>query len=95
VVSFCFANYSSIAIYSDWIINYGRWGVKIKLVFNDWQVKGKSIYNTEKGVELSMGDFHSGSTFNREIRLDDEQAIELHEAFNKGFNPVFIIYRRN
>ncbi len=67
--------------------------MKIKLVFDDWRKSGKSVYNAEKGVSLSSGDFHSGSTFTGEIHLDDEQYVEFLEALNDGFNPVFIIYK--
>ena len=36
--------------------------LKCELVFDDWRVpSGKSIYQTEEGVELSMGLLHSGS----------------------------------
>ena len=41
--------------------------MKIKLVFLDWEKDGKSIYNTPEGVELSFGQFHSGTMFDAEI----------------------------
>ena len=64
----------------------------IKLVFTDWQDSDfHSIYNTEKGIELSSGDFHSGSTFDTTITLDEEQHKELKSALNKGFIPFFYI----
>jgi len=58
-------------------------------VFNGWEHLGKNIRNTEKWLQLTSGDFHSGSTFNGDIRLDEEDEIELREAIKKGFHPVF------
>ena len=63
--------------------------MKIKLVFNDWQKDGESIYNTEKGIDLSMGDFHSGSVFNGEIVVNAAQKLELEKAMKAGYQPVF------
>ena len=48
--------------------------MKVRLVFQDWQRNGQSIYATEEGVRLAMGDFHSGSTFDATIEVDEEQA---------------------
>lgn len=67
--------------------------MKIELVFDDWQQKGKSVYNTPEGVELSMGDFHGGTTFTGEIHLSPELEQELTEAINKGYQPVFWVKR--
>ena len=69
--------------------------MKVKLVFEDWKKRGYSIYNTEKGIELSSGDFHSGTTFNGEIHLDGEQIEELKRAFYDGYTPSFIVYGNN
>ena len=66
--------------------------MKIKLVFDDWKEKGKSIYNTEKGIELSMGQFHSGTTFNGDITLDEEDEKELRRAIFNGYRPSFKAY---
>ena len=63
--------------------------MKIKLVFNDWQKRGKSIYNTEEGIILSMGDFHSGSVFDGEIVVSADQKLELEKAMEAGYQPVF------
>jgi hypothetical protein len=65
--------------------------MKVKLVFLHWQQKGRSIYNTERGNDLSMGDFHSGTTFEGEIELDEEQEVELFKAIQAGFQPCFWI----
>ena len=66
--------------------------MKVELVFRDWEHKGKSIYNTQKGVELSMGSFHSGSTFSAELELDDDQKRELRQILADRFTPVFWLY---
>jgi len=59
--------------------------MKVKVVFNDWQEvtpEGfKSIYNTQKGVELSLGSLHSGSMWTGEINFDADTEQELK---NKG-----------
>lgn len=66
----------------------------IYLIFDDWREMGKSIYQTEKGVELSMGDFHSGTTFAGKIALDDEDAKEWMKALRAGFQPAFWVMQR-
>jgi len=63
--------------------------MKIKLVFEDWQHLGRSVRQTEKGTELSTGKFHGGTTFNGEIKLNEEDEIELREAVKEGYHPVF------
>jgi hypothetical protein len=65
--------------------------MKVKLVFNDWKFGGKSVYNTEEGVELAMGDFHSGTTLTGEIDLDREQEQEMRTAILAGYQPCFWI----
>lgn len=65
--------------------------VDIKLVFEDWQKNGVSVYQTEEGASLSYGDFHGGTTFRGKIRLDKEELDELKKALEKGFTPIFRI----
>ena len=67
--------------------------MKISLVFQDWQNReGKSIYFTEAGVELSLGDFHHGTVFDGELRLEEESdAAMLQAALEAGFRPVFYL----
>ncbi len=68
--------------------------MKIKLVFDDWRdgATSRSIYASLEGVRLSMGDFHSGSTFTGEIVLDIEQEEALRRSIQVGAIPVFRIY---
>ena len=66
--------------------------MKVKLVFDDWKYRGKSIYATDAGIELSKGDFHSGTTFDGEIILDPEQEEEVSLAMIAGFSPSFQVY---
>ena len=69
--------------------------MKTSLVFYDWLDRDlKSVYNTEKGVELSKTDFHSGSTFSCNIELDAEQENFLMEAMITGYRPVFCGIRK-
>jgi len=63
--------------------------VDVKLVFEDWKKGGISVYQTEEGAPLSYGDFHGGTTFCAQIKLDEEEEIELKEAIKKGYSPVF------
>ena len=63
--------------------------MKIKLVFEDWQHKGKSLKNTVTGNNLSTGVFHSGTTFDGEITLTAEDRMELRGAIAGGYTPVF------
>jgi len=64
--------------------------MKIKLVFSNWMMCGKSIYQTEDGVQLTTGDFHSGSTFKADIDvLNEENEEEIKAAMQSGYEPVF------
>jgi hypothetical protein len=60
-----------------------------KLVFIDWQDDtGASVYQTEIGVQLSLGDLHSGSTFDAMIDLDYDDARLVRDAARLGYHPV-------
>ena len=63
--------------------------VRARLVFLDWQERGQSVYNTEIGVQLSLGSFHSGTTFCATLSLDADDAADLRDAVVKGYRPVF------
>lgn len=63
--------------------------MKVELVFQDWQRDGQSIYGTELGVELSLGDFHGGTVFDAEINLDADQKDDLRYAIENGAVPIF------
>lgn len=63
--------------------------MKVKLVFLGWRQRGKSIDTTEKGVELSMGDFHGGTTFTATIDLDSNNAQELLASIKEGYQPCW------
>ena len=63
--------------------------MQVDLVFSDWQRDGHSIYYTEEGVELSLGEFHSGTVFAAEIALDLDGEEELTEALAAGAIPLF------
>jgi len=66
--------------------------MKCRLVLDDWRLEGKadSIYSTELGLELSMGDLHSGTTWEGEIKVTPEIEEEIREAMkeHKAY-PVF------
>jgi hypothetical protein len=64
--------------------------MKIALVFSGWVDRlGVNVSYTPEGAELSLGDFHGGSTFQAEIHLDPEQEAELRAALARGFSPEF------
>jgi hypothetical protein len=65
---------------------------KVDLVFADWQRDGYSVYNTERGIELSNGDFHSGTTFECAIHMGREEFEELCKAISEGYEPLFRVY---
>jgi len=67
--------------------------MKIKLVFDDWRKNGESVYQTEKGIDLSYGaaQFHSGTMFNAEIDLTEGDSKELQRALKQGYEPVFYV----
>jgi len=74
--------------------------MKAKLVFLDWKKynefallgnKLESIYNSEEGLKLSSGDFHSGTTFDCEIKLDEENKKDLTKAIKNGYIPCFYV----
>ena len=63
---------------------------KFKLVFDDWQNKqGQSVYS--ENYELSLGNFHSGTTFGIDLKVDEEDEQELREAIKSGFVPCFYV----
>jgi len=66
--------------------------MKIKLIFDTWRSKeGHTIlWNSD----LSMGEFHSGTTFNGEIELDADNEIELKEHLQNGYRPVFWVMEK-
>ena len=64
--------------------------MKIKLVFYDWHKDGRSVYSTEGiAAALSSGDFHSGTTFDAEIVLTEDNEADLRSALAQGYRPVF------
>jgi len=70
--------------------------MQVLLVFADWRDKShQSVYQTEKGIDLSMGDFHSGTTFKAEIVLDADAENDLRDALRDDFIPVFYVTSPN
>jgi len=64
--------------------------MKFKLIFDDWRDKNhKSIYSTETGIELSLGDLHSGTTFDATIDLSPYDENLFKKARSEGIYPVF------
>jgi len=66
--------------------------MKVKLVFEDWVDRNhKSVYNTEEGIRLSSGDFHSGTTFEATIKVDNPK--ELEDCLKQRYYPVFYLIK--
>ena len=69
--------------------------MKIRLVFEDWQQwdaekkRTASVYGTQRGLELSRGDLHSGSIFDGTIEVDADDAELLIAALQENIRPVF------
>lgn len=66
--------------------------MKCRLVLDDWRKVGEndSIYSTRLGIELSMGELHSGTTWEGEISLPPEIEKEIIEAMKEhNAYPVF------
>jgi hypothetical protein len=53
--------------------------MKVNVIFEDWKDAGKSIYGTQKGMELSLGSLHGGSTWHGEINFDPDTEREIKE----------------
>ena len=71
--------------------------MKCKIIFEDWKQIGKaeSIYDTELGLSLSSGDFHSGTTLDAEITIEKHLEEEIIEAMEKHkAYPVFSIIKK-
>lgn len=69
--------------------------MKVKLVFDGWlNSKGENIYETPKGVKLSMRAFHYGTMFDAEIELSKDSGEELALALKKGYHPRFVVYQK-
>lgn len=65
--------------------------MKCRLVMEDWRQVGnaESIYSTPLGVDLSMGDMHSGTTFEAVIKLPPHITGEIEAAWREhGAYPV-------
>lgn len=69
--------------------------MKIKLVMNDWYIaaQNKTVreVDVEQEIELTLGHFHSGTTFDGTIELDEGDEKELRRALKQGHEPRFYI----
>lgn len=66
--------------------------IMVEFAFDDWIKGGVSVYQTEKGVELSKKDFHSGTIFQGVIMLDEEHQQDLIAALKEGYTPTFTLF---
>lgn len=66
--------------------------IMVDLAFDDWKKEGISVYQTEKGIQLSMNDFHSGTVFYGALMLDEEHGQALVQALKEGYTPTFSVF---
>jgi hypothetical protein len=65
-------------------------GMFVKLVFAEWLDRDfKSVYYTPKGVDLSTGQFHSGTTFDALVDFGPDEQAEMKAALADGYIPAF------
>ena len=66
---------------------------RIHLIFDDWKdiPNNKSVYSTELGVNLSMGQLHSGTIFEGLIQLEEDQVADIEEGMKHNIKPVFYV----
>lgn len=68
--------------------------MKCRLVFDDWRRIGEaeSVYATPLGIELSVGDLHSGTTFEAEVVLPQDIEEEIKASWNRhGAYPALCL----
>ncbi len=65
---------------------------KARWVFVSWQKHGKSVYDSEEGEQLFVGDLRRGVEFTGSIELDDEEVQRIQDAAKKGIRPVFDLF---
>jgi len=63
----------------------------ISLVVRDWRKEssGVSMTNTEKGIELTMGQLHGGSAFKGWVELDEDDWQHMVSALGDGYVVMF------
>ena len=60
----------------------------VTLIFEDWHRDGVSVYNDPIGVELSMGDLHSGTSWDITLSLPQEIINTIARAAEHGVYPL-------
>ncbi len=70
--------------------------IAVDLSFKDWLKNGHTLRGSSEGVELSLGVFHTGTTFPATITLEsDDDANELIAAIKAGYQPLFWMWSDN
>ena len=65
--------------------------MKVDLVFSHWERRGMALDRTEEAIELSMGNFHGGSTFSGSIDLEEDDRLDLIDAAKIEADAVFSV----
>ena len=68
------------------MINSGTF-VKVRLIFKRWIIS--EDWNKNKEIDLSMGSFHAGTTFNADLYLRRDEINDLKEALKEKNVPIF------
>jgi hypothetical protein len=66
--------------------------VKIMIRFDRWMKDEKFLKDFSKEADLQSGSFHSGTCFQGELVLRDDEAHDLIEAIKEGFEPRIYIW---
>jgi len=68
--------------------------MKIDLVFWEWKSNVLTNISGSERMLLETDDFHAGSTFKGEIKLDKGQEEDLKHSLEMGYKPLFTVYLR-
>ena len=61
-------------------------------VLTDLEKDGKSVYNSPKGLAISLGSLHSGTTFTGLLSLSKEEMQDIETAIENDIHPVFSLH---
>jgi hypothetical protein len=65
--------------------------MKFQLVFDHWRDRDGKPVEGEKRIDLEMGSFHGGTTFDAMVDLNADDIIDMQDAALSGFSAVFYV----
>ncbi len=66
---------------------------EVELVFDNWETNNNMLDSSVLN-EASNGSFHSGTCFNANLFLKEEEIEDLQEQMKKGLRPKFTLFKR-